>query len=303
MYMRRRTVSCVAALSVLVAVYAPTLKRLTLFSLSESSESYILIAPAITLYLIWMSRKEIFRTLQSSFLSASVFGAVALAGVFLARHYMSLLGDSDFFSLMALSFCLFIAGVFLACFGQSAFRAAIFPLAMLLFFVPLPSEASKLIIAWLQAGTAALVDWSFSLLRVPVLRDGLVFTVPGVSIEIVAECSGINSSIALLITALLIAHETFRVGTHRAIFVLLSIPLSIVKNAIRIVTLTLLATHVDMSFLTGPLHHRGGFVFFLIALALMVPIWRVLKKREDSLTPPGQSSEVSVPLPSFPTSR
>lgn len=303
MSIRRRTVSFIVALLVLVAVYAPTLKRLTFFSLNESSESYILIAPAITLYLIWISRKEIFRTIQSSFLSASVFAAAGLAAVFLAHRYMPLLGESDFFSLTALSFCLFIAGVFLACFGQSAFKAAIFPLAMLLFFVPLPSEASKLIIAWLQSGSAALVDWSFSLLHVPVLREGLVFTVPGVSIEIAAECSGINSSIALLITALLIAHETFRVGVNRTIFVLLSIPLSIVKNAIRIVTLTLLATYVDMSFLTGPLHHRGGFVFFLIALALMVPIWRVLKKREDSLIPTGQTSEARVPLPSFPTSR
>jgi len=62
--------------------------------------------------------------------------------------------------------------------------------------------------------------------------------------------------------------------------VLLSLPLSIVKNAIRIVTLTLLATHVDMSFLTGRLHQRGGFLFFLLTLALMLPIWRLLKKAE-----------------------
>jgi hypothetical protein len=53
--------------------------------------------------------------------------------------------------------------------------------------------------------------------------------------------------------------------------------MAILKNAIRIVALTLLSIHVDPGFLTGQLHHEGGIVFFLLALALMTPILLLLR--------------------------
>jgi exosortase/archaeosortase family protein len=56
------------------------------------------------------------------------------------------------------------------------------------------------------------------------------------------------------------------------VFVLLAICFSIVKNGIRITTLTLLATHVDPGYLTGRLHREGGFVFFVLTLAMLAPV-------------------------------
>ena len=281
--MRLRIASFAGALLVLTVVYAPQLKRLIAFCLNEGYDSYVIVAPAITIYLVWISRQKIFRDVESSLFAAGVFGTAGLIAAILARYYAPTLGENDYLSLTALSFCLFFFAIFLACLGSKTFKAAIFPLSMLLFFVPLPAEVAGRIVAGLQAGSATLVYWLFTLLHVPVLREGMVFTVPGVSIEIAAECSGINSSLALLITCLLVAHETLRTSTHRAIFVLCSLPLSFLKNGIRIVTLTMLATKVDMRFLTGNLHHRGGFVFFAITLALLFPVWKLLVKREQAL--------------------
>ena len=89
---------------------------------------------------------------------------------------------------------------------------------------------------------------------------------------------------------LLVAHETLHSNWRRIALILIVIPLSIVKNAIRIVTLTMLATHVDPSFLTGRLHHEGGFVFYLISLALVYPIWKLLQKTEK-----GRSTSPTAP--------
>ena len=297
-----RWLGFIAALSVLVILYWQ-LGRLISLSLTQGYDSYIIAAPAITAYLIWNSRQKIFQVLGSNILLASLLGVVALAGVFLAQRYLSLLGAGDYLSVVAFSFCLFVYSSFLACFGQRAFISAAFPLAMLLFLVPLPSHVAERVVAGLQAGSAALVYWLFFVLQVPVLRNGLVFTVPGVSIEIAAECSGINSSIALLITTLLVAYETLRTTSGRTIFVLLGLPLSILKNAIRIVTLTLLATHVDMGFLTGKLHHRGGFVFFALTLALMLPIWKLILKWEDARLSRRQSAAHTFPASSLPHTR
>jgi exosortase/archaeosortase family protein len=66
----------------------------------------------------------------------------------------------------------------------------------------------------------------------------------------------------------------------KALLALAVIPLTIVKNGIRIVSLTLLAVHVNPSFLTGQLHHEGGILFFLLALALLSPLFRLLQRSE-----------------------
>ena len=64
------------------------------------------------------------------------------------------------------------------------------------------------------------------------------------------------------------------------LLVLLSFPLSVIKNGIRIAALTLLSIYVDPGFLTGRLHHEGGFVFFLVAMLILWPVLLWLKKSE-----------------------
>jgi succinate dehydrogenase/fumarate reductase cytochrome b subunit len=52
----------------------------------------------------------------------------------------------------------------------------------------------------------------------------------------------------------------------------------ILKNGIRIAALTLLAMCVDTGFLCGRLHHRGGVVFFLIGLVLLLAVLLFLQR-------------------------
>jgi len=63
---------------------------------------------------------------------------------------------------------------------------------------------------------------------------------------------------------------------------LATLPLLIIKNGIRIVTLSLLSIYVDPGFLTGSLHRDGGVVFFLLALVLLVPVLWLLQKSDQT---------------------
>ena len=63
-----------------------------------------------------------------------------------------------------------------------------------------------------------------------------------------------------------------------------AVPVAVVKNGIRIAVLSLLATYVDPTFLTGQLHHEGGMVFFLIAVILMVPLLVALRDSDVMLS-------------------
>lgn len=59
-----------------------------------------------------------------------------------------------------------------------------------------------------------------------------------------------------------------------------SVPVLVIKNGVRIATLTVLAVRIDPSFLTGRLHHQGGFVFFGLAMLILLPLLWWLQKME-----------------------
>ena len=172
------------------------------------------------------------------------------------------------------------AGVFLLCYGFDAARAAAFPLLFLLLMVPLPDVILDRVIHALQVGSTEITYLIFQAVGIPVLRDGFLLSLPGVTIEVAKECSSIRSSVALFITCLLAAHLYLRTGWKMLLFACLSFPLSILKNGVRIATLTLLAIYVNPSFLKGRLHHDGGFVFFLLALLLLWPVFLWLERSD-----------------------
>jgi exosortase len=132
----------------------------------------------------------------------------------------------------------------------------------------------------LQYASASVAGWIFDASGVPVLREGLIFHLSGLNIEVARECSGIRSSIALLILATLVAHFAFTNLWKKVVFVLAGLAMMAVKNGVRIATLTILAKYVDPDFLFGRLHHQGGVVFFLLGLALLIPVYWLLRRGE-----------------------
>jgi exosortase len=169
---------------------------------------------------------------------------------------------------------------FVLCFGTRAFQRYLFPLCFLFWLVPIPAEVLDRIVVLLQQGSAFASYWLFASAGVPVLRDGVVLSIPGLSIEVAKECSSIRSTLMLLVTTMVLAHLFLGSIWRKIILVLAMIPLSVAKNAVRIVTLSMLGTHINPSFLNGPLHHQGGIVFFLIALAVVILLIKVLRHNQ-----------------------
>jgi len=156
--------------------------------------------------------------------------------------------------------------------------------------IPIPTVVMDGATQFLKNGSSEAVAGLFTLTGTPFHREGFVFSLPSFVIEIADECSGIRSSIALLLTGLLAGHQFLRKPWTKIVLVLMILPIAVIKNAIRIVALSLLAMHVDPSFLTGQLHHEGGFVFFLLALGLLAPLFVLLKRSEGTAPEPVTNS-------------
>jgi exosortase len=245
--------------------------------LSDLSSQAALV-PGLVAYFIWNERKRIFLTPSFSIARGAQLGGAAIVSLVLAIYSMHRGAREIGAMLLFLSAITFVIAGFVAMFGRKALRSAVFPLAMLLLMVPLPSIVADKTISLLQIQSAWLSSILLSATGTPVYREGILIFIPGATIEVAKECSGINSSVALLVTMLIIAYRTLHTNWRRAVLLVLSIPFSIIKNSVRIATLTLLATRVDPGFLTGRLHHEGGFVFYLLTLLLMYPLWRLLEK-------------------------
>ncbi len=134
--------------------------------------------------------------------------------------------------------------------------------------------------AWLAARSADVSYGLLLLLGLPVVRDGVFITVPGLTIEVAPECSGLRSAVVLIGVGALVGHWALRAWWTRAIMLALLVPLAIVKNGVRIATLTLLAAYVDPAWLTGKLHLQGGIVFFALTLCLLGSFVIVLRRVE-----------------------
>ncbi len=167
-------------------------------------------------------------------------------------------------------------------FGRQTLQRARFPFFFLLLTIPIPDFILDKVIYFLQKGStevaAVLFDWS----GVPVLRDGFVFHLARVNIEVARECSGIRSSLALLILAILVAYFYLHTFWKQVVLVIAGLFMMILKNGVRIVTLTLLASYVDPGFLYGRLHREGGVVFFLLGLLLLAPLVWLLQRGESA---------------------
>jgi exosortase len=220
----------------------------------------------------------VFSKARADFLTGS---GLLLPGAILggAAHFYSR-APGDYLSVEILALIvLWIAG-FALCYGTDALRAACFPLLFLMLMIPIPDFLIDNVIFFLQTGSAAVSYWLFRILNVPVFKEGFVFILPTLNIEVAKECSGIRSSMALLITTLLAGEFVLRSGWRKSLLVLSAVPILIFKNGLRIVTISLLSIYVDPRFLHGWLHTSGGVVFYVLALLSLFPIILLLKRGE-----------------------
>lgn len=178
-------------------------------------------------------------------------------------------------------------GAFALSFGSHACRVLIFPLCFLFWLVPFPDLMLSTIVTWLQNGSSFAAHLLFAAAGVPVARDGVMLSIPGLSLEVAKECSSIRSSLMLVVTTMVLAQLFLRSPWRKVLVVAVAIPLSVAKNGLRIFTIAMLGTRVDPDFLTGSFHHHGGIIFFLIALAAVFVLLWVLRRAEDHvpLTP------------------
>lgn len=274
----RQTALFLCYCGIVAAANLATLSALFDFSNQNATASYVLMIPLVTLALLYQDRDTIFADVRFDWSAALPF--IVTGATLMVAGASGQPPIAAELSLRVAAIVLLWVGGFLLVYGRAAAGRGAFPLAFLLFTIPIPASVLAAGVQVLKHGSTEAVSVLFTLTGQVHHRDAFVFSLPGVVIEVADECSGIRSSIGLLLTSLLAGHVLLKKAWTKSILFLAVLPIAILKNAIRIVALTLLSIHVDPGFLTGQLHHEGGIVFFALALVATVPILVLLRSLE-----------------------
>jgi exosortase C (VPDSG-CTERM-specific) len=254
------------AAGLLTLGFSKPLYDLVRFSLSTELFSHILLIPFLSLYLVWTDRS---RLPQPGRGNAAVSIALAAAGAALLGTGLAFFGgapkaDRLFFSILFFySFFVSAAVYFL---GTTFIRAIAFPLGFLIFMVPFPERVTDALEIASQHASANAYAWLMSATQATYFREGMIFSLPGLTIQVAQECSGIRSSFVLFITSLLAGHMFLHSPWRKLLLALFVFPLGIARNAFRIYVISMLSAHWDPRVIDSPLHHKGGPIFFALSL-------------------------------------
>lgn len=290
----RTTAWFIALATVLTAGFARQLFALAQLALDEDFNSHILLVPLVTLYLVWIKRKEAKgaeRKAQSAKRSGAWAAAVLLALGLVTLAAYGLLSvqnpqvpRNDSLALATFSYVCFLLSGCIWIFGTQTTRHFAFPLAFLFVMVPLPTVATHWVAMFLQYASAEAAHLLILLSGTTVFREGLTFHLPGIVLTVAEECSGIRSTLVLFITSMLAGYLFLHTTWKRLVLTLFVIPLAILRNGFRIFTIAMLCVHINPSMLYSPIHQRGGPVFFALSLIPFFALLFWLKKRERGRT-------------------
>jgi exosortase C (VPDSG-CTERM-specific) len=279
----------------LAAVFIKPLLALAIHAARSDLHSYILLVPFISAYLVRTRRSQLPKEYGSSPGWATVpllAGLAALAAAW-TQNTRSL-SHNDYLTLMALSFiCLLTAGGFLFL-GRKWMAAAAFPFAFLIFMVPMPDAMADALETASKLASAEAANLFFDMTGTPVLRDGTIFQLPNIVIQVAQECSGIRSSLVLLITSLLAANLFLKSTWRRAVLVCFVIPLGIVRNGFRVWVIGTLCIQIGPRMIHSVIHRRGGPLFFALSLIpLFLLLWLLRRGQVATSQKANRKTEVS----------
>lgn len=275
---QRRTLSAfLIGLGILTLAFLKPLVSLAVYAAGTDLHSHILLVPFISAYLLHLRLGKLPTDYGASpgwALLPLAAGVGALVCAWKLQGSATPPSLNDHLALMSFAYVCLVAALVFSFLGRRWMAAAVFPVAFLFFMVPLPDALVATLEAASQRGSAETADWFFSLVGVPVLRNGNIFELPGIVLQVAKECSGIRSSWVLFITSLVAADLFLKTTWRRVVFVALIIPLGLLRNGFRIMVIGWLCMTVGPHMIDSPIHHRGGPLFFALSLIpLFLLVW------------------------------
>lgn len=246
-------------------------------AVSNDESSYILIAPAVALWLAWLRRDRLRLCLPRP----SPFGAVVVAAGWLlmvAGRERAIDLFRDFGAVLV------VAGAVLAVTGPSVFFRFGAAWGALLFLVPVPGRIRHVIAVPLQQASAESTKFLLDLLAVPAEQHGNLLVVNGVEVAVAEACNGMRMVAAMALIAYAFVFSLPMRTWARLLLLGVSPLVAILVNVIRLLPTTILYGNADAG-VASAFHDVAGWAVLLLAMGFMWLILALLRFLELPIAP------------------
>ncbi len=270
----------------LVLLFLSPLLDLVIYAATSKLYSFILLVPFVSLYLAWPRVRELASNLGSSpklALIPLLIGILLINGYYSIVRFGATVNQNDYLSFTIYAFVAFVASGCFMFLGRKGAAVVAFPIAFLFLMAPLPTFVTDFARDYLQHASAATAYLLLRLLGMPVLREGPVFQLPGMTIEVAPQCSGIHSTLVLFIMSLVAGHLLLKNTRNRVMLALAMVVIGILRNGVRIVTISMLCVYVDPGMIDSPVHHHGGPLFLVLSLVPFFLLLLWLRRSEHGM--------------------
>jgi len=234
------------------------------FGGADYSHGYLI--PFVSLFIVWLRRKDIARAR----VQVCRWGLVVIA-MALTMHWVGARMQQTRISLMSLIVLLW--GLPLYFYGWQVARHLIFPCAFLIFCIPLnflDTMAFPLRIGMTVISTSLLNG-----LGIAAERSGTAIhsmAGGGFSFDVANPCSGLRSLLAMTAITAVYAYVTQRTFIRKWLLFLCAVPLAVIGNVGRITTVAVVAEAFGNDFAVGLYHDYSGFIVFAVGIIAMVAL-------------------------------
>jgi len=203
--------------------------------------------------------------------------AAALMCLALLLHGMGYLVQQTRIS--AAAFLLFCWGLAWFAGGRRWRKASAFPLAFLLFSLPM-GFVMDFVGFPLRLAVSHLSEAAAGLCGIEVVRVGTQLSSPDGTFgyDVAPACSGIRSLLALTALCVLLGYTAFQSLWRRALLGLLALPLALAGNVVRIYSIIVAGALFGQE-AGRRVHDYSGFVTFAVALGLALLLVELLRRR------------------------
>ena len=261
-------------------VYREVVQELVRVWSTDTNYSHGFLIPPIAAFLAWERRDR--------FLAAPLRPAPAGLVIVGGSALVVALGGGEF--LTRVSLVAAVGGAVLAVFGWARSRAVAFPLAILLLMIPLPAPIFDRLESPLQTATSVFSEALIRTAGIPVFRDGNLLALGNVTLEVAKECSGIRTTISLVVLGLAFGYSADPRRWARLFVLALTVPVVILTNGMRVAATALSAHYYGRETATGFLHDLYGWLAFAAAFATLFLIHHLLVRAAGTSHPTSGTS-------------
>ncbi len=239
--------------------------------IDRPSYSHGFLIPFISLYVIYSNRDKL---VQFS-IKPNIWGGLLLT---ITACLMLLIGKiSSVEILLRMSILFIIPGVLLMLLGTNYLRKLVFPLAYLIFMVPVMDIFLTRLHWPSQVISAKMASWILNFLTIPVVRETNILHLPNISVEVAEVCSGVRFFVSILALGIPLAYFTQKQLWRKVVLIISGIIIVIPVNSLRIAFIGLWA-YRDGEILHGPHHIFQGLFVAIAGFVILIILAYFLNK-------------------------